>query len=253
VDRAELKALLLRVETGGISIDDALEELAILPYEDLKHAKIDHHRALRHGFAEVVLGEGKTAEQFGAIFETLARRTSRVLATRVDPELAAVGLTTVPDSEYHQDARILSLDRQPLEKRPGVSVVSAGTADVRVAEEAAITAEIMGNQVQRLYDLGVAGLHRLVDALPALRSSRVVVVVAGMDGALPSVLAGLVSVPVVAVPTSAGYGASLGGIAALLTMLNSCASGVSVVNIDNGFGAGTIASMINRPVERPCP
>lgn len=246
MDPEALRGLLEQVRDGRQDVDAALAQLAELPFQDLGFARVDHHRALRHGFAEVVFGEGKRADHVLAIFEALAARGPRVIATRVQPAAARLVLSRLPQTTFHEDARMLVLDRNPLERVREIAVVSAGTSDLPVAEEAAVTAETMGNYVSRHYDVGVAGLHRLVDVLPTLRRARAVVVVAGMEGALASVVGGLVAVPVIAVPTSVGYGASLGGIAALLTMLNSCASGVAVVNIDNGFGAGTIASMINR-------
>lgn len=230
-----------------MSIDQALNHLGSLPYEDLGFAKPDHHRALRQGFPEVVLGEGKTPEQIRAIAQRLASQADRLLVTRASPECYQEVKAHLPEVEYYPVARAIVLNRlkgQTL--RPGVMVVCAGTADLPVAEEAAITAELMGNQIERAFDVGVAGLHRLLDQLPRLRRARVIVAVAGMEGALPSVISGLVAVPVIAVPTSVGYGASFSGLAPLLSMLNSCAAGVAVVNIDNGFGAGFVASLINR-------
>ena len=219
----------------------------MLPYEDIGFAKIDHHRAVRRGFPEVVFGSGKTAEQVAAIVERLASGADRVLVTKVDEPCSDAVRRLVPDAEYHPIARAITINRsEEAPSHPGIMVISGGTSDIPVAEEAAITAELMGNAVERAYDIGVAGVHRLLDNLPRLREARVVVVVAGMEGALPSVVGGLVAVPVIAVPTSVGYGASFGGLAALLTMLNSCAAGVSVVNIDNGFGAGYLAALINR-------
>lgn len=246
MDPDDIRQLLEAVSGGRIAVDSAMERLARLPFENLGHARLDHHRALRHGFPEVVLGQGKSPEQFAEIVAALALASGRVVGTRVPPELAQRAMDLVPDATYHATARMLVIDRSPLERVRGVAIVSGGTSDMPVAEEAALTAETMGNHVDRFYDVGVAGLHRLLAVLPELRRSRAVVAVAGMEGALPGVVAGLLSVPVIAVPTSVGYGANLGGVAALLTMLNSCSSGVSVVNIDNGFGAGTIASMINR-------
>jgi len=230
-----------------------VEELRLLPYEDIGFAKIDHHRALRDSLPEVVLALGKTPAQTAEIASRLASRADRVLVTRATPEHFEAVRAQVPDAAYQEIARTITVDRRQEPKQPGVSVLCAGTADLPVAEEAAVTAELMGSEVARLYDVGVAGLHRLLDHLPALRDARALVVVAGMEGALPSVVAGLVAVPVVAVPTSIGYGASFGGIAPLLSMLNSCAAGVSVVNIDNGFGAGYLAAVINRLAlgERP--
>lgn len=247
IDTERLHQLLDRVRLGEVSIDDALSQLAVLPYEDIGFAKIDHHRALRRGFPEVVYGPGKTAEQVAAIVERLASAADRVLVTRVDERCFEAVRQLVPDAEYHPVARAITLNRvEETPSRPGIMVLSGGTSDIPIAEEAVITAELMGNTVERSYDVGVAGVHRLFDHLPRLREARVVVVVAGMEGALPSVVSGLVAVPVIAVPTSVGYGASFDGLAALLTMLNSCAAGVSVVNIDNGFGAGYLAALINR-------
>lgn len=234
------------MRTGETSVADALGRLRTLPYENIGFATIDHHRALRDGFPEVVLGLGKTPEQIAAISERLTARGGRLLVTRATPEAAAAVQTLLPDARYHAAARCLTLDRRPGPARPGIAVVCAGTSDLPVAEEAAVTAEIMGNAVQRITDVGVAGIHRLLDRLPQLQAARVIVVVAGMEGALPSVVGGLVAAPVIAVPTSIGYGASFGGLAALLGMLNSCAAGISVVNIDNGFGAGYMAALINR-------
>jgi len=230
-----------------VSIEDALSQLAVLPYEDIGFAKIDHHRALRRGFPEVVFGAGKTADQVAAIVERLASGADRVLVTKADERCFDAVRQLVPDAEYHPIARAITMNRaKETPSRPGIMVLCGGTSDIPIAEEAAITAELMGNAVERSYDVGVSGVHRLLDRLPRLREARVLVVVAGMEGALPSVVGGLVSVPVIAVPTSIGYGASFGGLAALLTMLNSCAAGVSVVNIDNGFGAGYLAALINR-------
>ena len=246
IDEERLRALLSAVRDGGIDLEQAVQTLRDLPYEDLGFAKVDHHRALRDGFPEVILGLGKTPEQIAAIAERLAARNDRLLVTRAGPEAYAAVQRVLPDAVYHEAARAIVLDRGVRCRRSGVVVVCAGTADLPVAEEAALTVELIGSEAERIYDVGVAGIHRLLAALPRLRAARAIVAVAGMEGALPSVLAGLVSTPVVAVPTSVGYGASLNGIAALLTMLNSCAAGVSVVNIDNGFGAGYIAAMINR-------
>jgi len=235
------------VKSGEVSLEDALAQLAHLPYEELGFAKIDHHRALRTGFPEVVFGPGKTAEQIAAITERLASASDRVLVTKVAPECFDAVRERLPEAEYHPIARAITIDRlRGAPSRPGIMVICGGTSDIPIAEEAAITAELMGNAVERSYDVGVAGVHRLLDHLPRLRQARVVVAVAGMEGALPSVVSGLISVPVIAVPTSVGYGASFGGLAPLLAMLNSCAAGVSVVNIDNGFGAGYLAALINR-------
>ncbi len=238
IDRQRLCDLLEQVKTGQVSIDQALSKLSCLPFEDMGFAKLDSHRALRRGFPEVIFGQGKTPEQVAAIAERLAENSSRLLVTRASPESYEMVKARLPDAVYHSLAKAIVLNRNPGNGRPGVMVLSAGTADVPVAEEAALTAELMGSEVERAYDVGVAGIHRLLGQTERLRKAKVLVVVAGMDGALPSVVGGLVSVPIIAVPTSIGYGASFGGLAPLLTMLNSCAAGVSVVNIDNGFGGG---------------
>ena len=246
MDQQKLRELLEGVAAGTTSIEAAVAELRLLPYEDVGFAKIDHHRALRDALPEVVLGQGKTPAQVAEIATRLVERAGRVLVTRADAacfEAVRVGL---PDATYHDTARAITVDRRNDPKQPGVTVLCAGTADLPVAEEAAVTAELMGSEVQRVHDVGIAGLHRLLDHLAALQDARAIVAVAGMEGALPSVVAGLVSVPVIAVPTSIGYGASFGGIAPLLSMLNACAAGVAVVNIDNGFGAGYLAAVINR-------
>jgi NCAIR mutase (PurE)-related protein len=248
MDRRHLEQLLERVKRDELTVADALEELADLPYKDLGFARVDHHRQLRTGFPEVVLGLGKTAEQIGKIMRELSGRGHNVLATRVaDAHVEAV-LRLVPNARHEAVARAVVIEEVPVadEGRGPILVVSAGTSDLPVAEEAALTARLAGNRVERLIDVGVAGIHRLLGNRAALEAASVIVVVAGMEGALPSVVAGLTSRPVVAVPTSVGYGASFGGIAALLGMLNSCAAGVSVVNIDNGFGGGYAAALINR-------
>jgi pyridinium-3,5-biscarboxylic acid mononucleotide synthase len=243
-----IRLLLEGVRRGELDIDAALEQLRGLPYEDLgSFATLDHHRPLRSGLPEVVLGLGKQPEQVIAIARRLTESNDKVLVTRVEPAMAEAVCAAIPELTYHALPRLLVLDRSPsAEKKPGILVVTAGTADLPVAEEAAVTAELMDNAVERMYDVGVAGIHRLLDQVDRLWQARVIVVVAGMDGVLPSVVGGLVSVPVIAVPTSVGYGASFGGLAALLTMLNSCAGGVGVVNIDNGYGAGCLAASINR-------
>jgi NCAIR mutase (PurE)-related protein len=246
MDETRIRDLLEALQRGDLSVGDAVERLRGLPYEDLGFAALDNHRSLRTGFPEVVLGEGKTAEQIATITTRLAAGHETVLVTRASIEAYHAVKEALPDAAYHADARAITLDRSAREKRPGVVVCCAGTSDVPVAEEAAVTAEIMGSAADRMYDVGVAGLHRLLDKLQRLRAARAIVVVAGMEGALPSVVAGLVAAPVVAVPTSVGYGASFGGLAPLLAMLNACAAGVSVVNIDNGFGAGYLAAVINR-------
>lgn len=229
-----------------MSVDEALARLRDLPYESMGFAELDHHRALRTGFPEVVLGQGKTPEQTAAIAERIAARSERLLVTRADVEAYRAVKERVPDAIYHADARAITLDRAKERKLPGVAVCCAGTSDLAVAEEAAVTAELMGSAVDRMYDVGVAGLHRLLDKRETLWSAKAIVAVAGMEGALPSVIAGLVSAPVIAVPTSVGYGASFKGLAPLLAMLNACAAGVAVVNIDNGFGAGYLAAVINK-------
>jgi hypothetical protein len=246
IDQQRLRELLEGVAAGTTSIEAAVADLRLLPYEDVGFAKIDHHRALRDALPEVVLGQGKSPAQVAAIAARLVERADRVLVTRADAAQFEAVRAALPDATYHEAARAITVDRRHEAKQPGVTVLCAGTADLPVAEEAAVTAELMGSEVQRVPDVGVAGLHRLLDHLPALRDARAIVAVAGMEGALPSVVAGLVSVPVIAVPTSIGYGASFGGIAPLLSMLNACAAGVAVVNIDNGFGAGYLAAVINR-------
>lgn len=243
----QIRGLLESVSQGTVAVDEALRKLRSLPYESVgDFAQLDQHRAIRCGFPEVVFGQGKTPEQVVQIVRRLAERNDRVLVTRVTPEMNAFVQPQIPELVYQPSARILVLDKAPdRAKKAGVFVLSAGTADIPVAEEAALTADLMGNAVERVYDVGVAGIHRLLNQVERLQQARVVIVVAGMDGALPSVVGGLVSIPVIAVPTSVGYGASFQGLAALLTMLNSCATGVAVVNIDNGFGAGVLASRIN--------
>lgn len=245
-----LKALLEEVRRGDLTVERASEELTSVlrqaPFEDLGFAKVDHHRAIRQGFPEVVFGGGKTAEQVAKIASTIVEAGQDLLITRTDPDTYAAVRTRVRGAVFHETARIISYtpDRVPT-GQGNILVVSGGTSDQPVAEEAVITAQVMGNQVDRLYDVGVAGIHRLLEERTRLEQARVIVVVAGMDGALPSVVGGLVSRPVIAVPTSVGYGANFAGVAALLSMLNSCATGVAVVNIDNGFGAAAVASQIN--------
>jgi NCAIR mutase (PurE)-related protein len=246
VSITEAIRLLEQFRAGGVSRDKVLRAFQNAPVADLGFARVDTHRALRRGFPEVIFGAGKTAEQVVKIATSLLDHGQRVLVTRVTEDHARVVRRKFKDATYHQMARCLTIDRKPLPKRPGtIAVVCAGTSDLPVAEEAAVTAEIMGNRVERVTDVGVAGVHRLFGQLERIQSANVTVVVAGMEGALPSVVAGLVSKPIIAVPTSVGYGASFGGLAALLGMLNSCASGMTVVNIDNGFGAGYAASQIN--------
>jgi NCAIR mutase (PurE)-related protein len=250
MNHSQIRSLLEGVARGTIGVTEGehslTEALRARPFEDLGFARVDHHRAARQGFPEVVLGLGKTPEQIAAIAAAIVQRGATLLVTRASHEAYQAVRTVVPAAIYHADARLISLRQADVSPGHGqVLVVSAGTSDLPVAEEAACTASIMGNDVDRLYDVGVAGIHRLIGERARLNAARVVIVVAGMEGALPSVVGGLVAVPVIAVPTSVGYGASFGGIAALLGMLNSCASGVSVVNIDNGFGAANIASLIN--------
>ena len=217
-----------------------------LPYEDIGFAKLDHHRALRRGFPEVVLGLGKTPEQIATITQSLTAKTDRVLVTRTSHEAFRLVHASVPDAVFHEAAKAIVVDRRTNPTlTPGILIVTAGTSDLPVAEEAAITAHLMGCEVERVTDVGVAGVHRVLDQLPALQKANVIIAVAGMEGALPSLVRGLVSAPIIAVPTSIGYGASFGGLAALLGMLSSCSPGVSVVNIDNGFGAGYMAGLIN--------
>jgi pyridinium-3,5-biscarboxylic acid mononucleotide synthase len=249
MNQSALRQLFNDVRAKKLSPDDAVAGLRHLPFEDLGFAKVDHHRALRHGMPEVILGEGKTPAQVAAIFTRLAAHggNSNVLATRATEAQYKAVSAEIPKAEYRPLARAITLQRD--RKRYGkgtIAVVSAGTSDIPVAEEAVVTAELMGNRVQHLYDVGVAGIHRLLAHRTVLAQARVIIVCAGMEGALPSVVGGLVGVPVIAVPTSIGYGAAFEGLAALLGMLNSCASNVSVVNIDNGFGAAYVASLINR-------
>ena len=247
MDRSRLTDLLERVRLGHVPVAEALDELRALPYRDLGWANVDHHRALRQGFPEVIFGEPKTAEQIAGIVRELRAAGTDVLVTRVDAAKADAVRAAVPDLDYHAAARALHRQERWQDRGRGlVLVVCAGTSDIGVAEEAALTAHIWGNRVERLFDVGVAGIHRLLDRRELLESAAVIVVVAGMEGALASVVGGLVGRPIVAVPTSVGYGASFHGVTALLGMLTSCAAGVSVVNIDNGFGAGVCAALINR-------
>ncbi len=241
-----LKQLLQRVRQRQTTIEEAQEQLRSLPYEDLGFASLDHHRSLRQGFPEVVLCEGKTKPQVVAIARALIKKGGPFLATRAEPAIARAILRLDRRARYHSEARIVAIHPFKPQAIGHVLIVTAGTADVPVAEEARVTAEVMGSRVERLYDVGVAGIHRLLGKKDRLFEARVVVVVAGMDGVLPSVVGGLVDCPAIAVPTSRGYGANFSGLAALLTMLNSCAAGVGVMNIDNGFGAGCLAHRINR-------
>jgi NCAIR mutase (PurE)-related protein len=243
----ELVNLLKNYKNGDLDEDEILERLKHLPFEDVGDAVVDHHRGIRQGFPEVIFGESKSVGQIERIMAALMAKGNNILVTRLDETKAAQVREAFPAARYHADARCLTLEQKPVEVtgRGTVLVISAGTSDLPVAAEAVVTARILGNEVEHLYDVGVAGIHRLLARREKLFAARVLIVVAGMEGALPSVVAGLVEAPVVAVPTSVGYGASFGGIAALLGMLNSCANGVAVVNIDNGFGAAAMASLIN--------
>ncbi len=248
MDRAAVERLLKDLKAGKVSVKDAMASLRALPYEDLGFAKIDSHRELRRGIPEAVYCPGKTDEQIVSIVRHMVESRSLALATRATRETfqrIKEGLDGAPVT-YHEKARMVVAGKPPSGRRGSVLVVTAGTSDIPVAEEAAVTAEVLGNRVTRLYDVGVAGIHRVLDHRELLQGAKVVIVVAGMEGALPSVVAGLVGVPVIAVPTSVGYGASFDGLAALLAMMNACAPGVAVVNIDNGFGAGYLASVVNR-------
>ncbi len=244
----DIKLLLEQVQSGNQSIDEALERLRHLPFEDLGDAIIDHHRSLRQGFPEVIFGANKRVDQIERIITALLAKGNNILATRLEEDKAQQLLKAFPEATWHSDARCLTIEKNPvaITGRGTILVISAGTSDIPVAAEAVVTAKIMGNHVEQLFDVGVAGLHRLLARKDLLFSASVLIVVAGMEGALPSVVGGLVNRPVIAVPTSVGYGAAFGGVAALLGMLNSCASGVTVVNIDNGFGAGYAASLMNR-------
>ena len=246
MDQKHLMALLEQVRSGSIDLDSAMLKLKKLPFEDLGYARIDNHRCVRTGVPEVIFCQGKTLGQIQGIVSRISENHANILATRAGREVYEAISELSLECEYHEMARIVVIRPEPVEKVGNVAVVSAGTSDMPVAEEAAVTAEVLGNRVNRIYDVGVAGLHRLLYVCEELFEANVAVVVAGMEGALASVVGGLVSCPVIGVPTSVGYGASFGGVAALLSMLNSCASGVSVVNIDNGFGAGYQAGLINR-------
>jgi NCAIR mutase (PurE)-related protein len=252
MDLKEIEKLLRAHRSGEVETHEAARLLKEFHYEDIGYARVDHARAERQGFPEVVFGSGKTRAQIVGIVERLTRRAPNVLVTRTDEGTFGEVRNVATDAEWHETARMIRIQRDRTERGLGeITVATAGTSDIPVAEEAALTAEAMGNRVQRIWDAGVAGIHRILGERELLQRSRVIIVAAGMEGALPSVVGGLVSVPVVAIPTSIGYGASFGGIAALLGMLNSCASNVTVVNIDNGFGAGFVASLINRRWETP--
>jgi NCAIR mutase (PurE)-related protein len=247
MNEMDLRTLLLAYKQGDVGLDEMVERLRVLPYEDLGYARIDHHRHLRQGFPEVVFGEGKTPEQIAGIVARLLEQSPTALVTRTTEAAYDAVRRIAPDAVYYPLPRMIVINRRRDRAPEGlIVVVTAGTADMAVAEEAALTAEAMGARVERIFDVGVAGIHRLLTVWDRLQAARVIVCVAGMEGALPSVVAGLVAVPVIAVPVSTGYGASFRGLAALLGMLNSCAANVVVVNIDNGFGAGIVASLINR-------
>lgn len=247
MDQTQLKQLLESVREGAVEVDDALDRLRHMPFEDLGFAKVDHHRALRHGMPEVIFGQGKAPEHVLAIATRVLERSQNLLTTRIELRAAEMVVERFPEAEYFPLSRVLRVWRDKTVHGKGkVAVVCAGTSDIPVAEEAKLTVEVMGNQVDLIQDIGVAGIHRLMANRERLTQARVAIVCAGMEGALPSAIGGLVGCPVIAVPTSVGYGASFHGLAALLGMLNSCASNVTVVNIDNGFGGGYVASLINR-------
>lgn len=247
MDAREIEKLLIEVKQGTLTVSGALELLKNFPYSDLGFAKIDHHRELRTGYPEIIYCAGKTTEQVVEIFRHMAGRENNVIGTRACIEMYEGVKAICPTAVYYREARIISIQKKEPDKPDTlIAVVTAGTSDIPVAEEAAVTAELTGNNVIRIYDAGVAGIHRLVDRLPEIKKCKVIIVIAGMEGALASVVGGLVDKPVIAVPTSVGYGANFGGISALLAMLTSCSAGVTVVNIDNGFGAGFSASMINK-------
>jgi NCAIR mutase (PurE)-related protein len=247
MNKEPIRSLLEDVRNGRIPVEDAMNQLRSFPYDDIGYAKIDTHRALRKGFPEVIFCQGKSVEQIAGIVKKMLGHGNFILGMRAWPEAYEAVRAVADKVEFHQDARaILVGERPPVTSKGTIVVVSAGTADIPVAEEAALTAEVMGNRVERLFDVGVAGLHRVLDRRDVLFKANVLIVVAGMEGALPSVVGGLVDKPLIAVPTSIGYGASLGGLSALMTMLTSCVPGIGVVNIDNGFGAGYLAALINR-------
>ncbi|MXZ73569.1 MAG: nickel pincer cofactor biosynthesis protein LarB [Gemmatimonadetes bacterium] len=250
MNESQIKSLLEQVRSGQLAVDEASAQLRSMPFEDLGFAQVDHHRALRCGFPEVIFCTGKTDEQVAAIAERIVASGSDLLATRATPAMYDAVVARCPSAEYNETARTIVVQEAWQDRGIGeVLVVSAGTSDIPVAEEAAVTARVLGNRVERVFDVGVAGIHRLFSHREAIMNASVLIVVAGMEGALPSVVGGMVSRPVIAVPTSVGYGASFNGLAALLAMLNSCASGVTVVNIDGGFNAGYAAGLINRKHE----
>ncbi len=251
MDHKDLEKLLRDVKEGRLDIGEAMEELTSFGYKELGYAKLDYHRELRRKYPEIVYAEGKTAEQLKGITQALLEHDSNIMITRASPEKYEVVKALAPEAVYYPEAGIISIARKEL-NRPSsyIAVITAGTSDIPVAEEAAVTAELLGNEVKRFYDVGVAGIHRLTAGIKEIREASVAIVIAGMEGALASIVAGLIDIPVVAVPTSVGYGANLQGISALLAMLTSCPGGIAVVNIDNGFGAGYFASMINRKEEK---
>lgn len=243
----EIEILLKQIRDGKISVNEALEVLQNFPYTDLGYARIDHHREIRTGYPEIVYCAGKTTEQVTGIFQAMMKKENNIIGTRADEYMYESVNKIIPEAIYYKVARIISIQKKKVDPPESkIAVITAGTSDIPVAEEAAVTAELLGNMVLRIFDAGVAGIHRLVDKLPEIRKCRVIIVIAGMEGALASVVGGLVNQPVIAVPTSVGYGANFGGVSALLAMLTSCSAGVTVVNIDNGFGAGYSASMINK-------
>jgi NCAIR mutase (PurE)-related protein len=243
----EVEKLLKNVKNGHTSIEKAMEVLKNFPYTDLAFARLDHHREMRTGYPEIIYCAGKSVEQVKEIFRVMSEKENNVIGTRANNEMYEAVRDIITDAIYYPVARIISLqNKKPTVSKNIIAIITAGTSDMPVAEEAAVTAELLGNDVLRIYDAGVAGIHRLVDKLPEIRTCRVIIVIAGMEGALASVVGGLVDKPVIAVPTSVGYGANFGGISALLAMLTSCSTGITVVNIDNGFGAGFAASMINK-------
>jgi hypothetical protein len=249
MDHQLLAEILQSVADGQLDVPDAITKLRHLSFEDIEFAHIDHHRSLRKGFPEVIFGQGKTADQVIGIMEKITQQENILLVTRIEPQKADAVITRFPDAVYHPDARMIvwMLKKPEVIGRGTILIISAGTSDIPVAKEAFLTAQAMGNRVETIFDVGVSGLHRLLSHREAIQKASVLIVVAGMEGALPSVVAGMISRPVIAVPTSVGYGVSLGGLTALFAMLNSCSSNVAVVNIDNGFGAGYVAAMINRP------
>jgi hypothetical protein len=248
MDSDRIKIILQSVSSGSLSVDQALNSLKHLTVEDIGYAHIDHHRSLRKGFPEVIYGQSKTAEQIIGIMDKMIPQENVVLVTRIDPEKAGHVVAAYPEAVYHEDARMVTVAKEkiPVTGKGSILIISAGTSDIPVAREAYLTATFMGNKAESIFDVGVSGIHRLFQYKEKIESAAVLIVVAGMEGALPSVVGGLVSRPVIGVPTSVGYGSSFGGLTALFSMLNSCSSNVAVVNIDNGFGAGYMASMINR-------